>query len=203
MTARIKREFDFQTGVNFNGKFFVNYYNVTMYFNVETGSIFEQNIALERLKYFIREILDNCVFVNDEHLEIIQKYQEADLRLCTLPNDPYDQIIAIMLLYKANAIMEGRIVCTDISLTSALSDDVHCLHSVEENAGTFAENGWWNDSSPKYSISKQKNKRQKLFHLIKTVSTWEEVFLGWDQPTNAIEQSAEVVFVNFGKKTEL
>ena len=203
MTARIKREFNFQTGVNFNNKFLVNAYEVVMYFNVETDSIYEQNIALERLKYFIHEILDNSVFINSDLSEIIQKYQDAELKLCTLPSDPYDQIIAIMLLVKANSIMEDRIICTDISLTSALSDDVHCLHSIEENTGVFSENGWWNDSSPKFTNFKQKNKRQKLVQLVKSVSSWEEVFLGWDQGVDNIEQSAEVVFVNFGKKSEI
>ena len=34
---------------------------------------------------------------------------EAELKVCTLPEEPYDQIVGIMLMQKLNAIADGRL----------------------------------------------------------------------------------------------
>ena len=41
---------------------------------VETESIREQNVAMERIKYFLNECLENGIFVQDTEHKIIEKY---------------------------------------------------------------------------------------------------------------------------------
>jgi hypothetical protein len=203
MTARIKKNFSFQSGVCFKDNFYLNMYTVLIYFDIETTSAMEQFVSMERIKHFFSQCLENSILVNENHTQVIEKYIEASLKVCTLPTDPFDQIVAIMLVKKLNSILEGRMIVTDISVTSFYSDDIHHLHSIEENFGPFNEAGWWNDSSPKYnninSISSLKSK--KLVKLVKQSTSWEELSLSYDlRDPFENPKNSEIVFVNFDKK---
>lgn len=196
MTARIQRSFDFMTGVHFGTEFYANLYEFDASFDVETESIEEQNIALERVKHFLYNVVQHSVLVSDKETEVINKLVNMDIRVCSLPEEPYDQIVGIMLTSKINAITEGRLVLTDISITSKLSDGVICLHSIEENIGPFKLPGWWNDTSPNLADIKQKGK--KVIALKKTTTEWSDFNLSWvaDEPKKT---ESEIVFVNFDK----
>jgi hypothetical protein len=205
MTARINSAFAFTTGVYFGNEFILNNYEIDVDFNVESEIIREQNIALERIKYFLNLCVQNSIFICEDEDEVIQKYLDADLKVCTLPEEPYDQIIGIMLISKLNSINEGRLVVTDITISSSMSDGVWCKHSIEENLGPFNKPGWWNDSSTKINTVSKKNKSKKIVKLIKNNVSWEDLYLGWEEtPINAITTgpSNEVMFANFDNKTD-
>ena len=99
MTTRISREFEFLAAVHYEGNFLLNRYSVLLSMDVQTDSIAEQNIAMDRIKYLVHEVLDSAVFVQDLETKAIEKYQAAGLKTCILPEEPYDQIITILLLY--------------------------------------------------------------------------------------------------------
>jgi hypothetical protein len=196
MTARIQRSFDFMAGVHFGTEMYTNLYEFDASFNVEAESIEEQNIALERIKYFLDECVQHSIMVHDSETEVIEKLLNADLRICTLPEEPYDQIVGIMLMNKLNSIAEGRLMITDIAITSRLSDGVTCFHSIEENMGPFKLGGWWDDNTPILTDVKQKGK--KVIKLKKTNFDWAEFDLNWldEKPKKS---DSEIVYVNFDK----
>lgn len=196
MTARIHKTFDLLTGLHFNQKYYVNKYIVDLTLNVESDSIVEQNIALDRIKFYIHECLEHSVFVNQTDIQSIEKYLAAGMQVCTLPEDPYDQVVGIMLMVKLNSIAEGRLIVTDISIDSAMSDGVSCLHSVEENTGPFSEKGWWNDSTQR--ITDYSNKSKKIVKLSKSKNEWQDVFLDWGEKS-IVTKDAEIIFTSFEK----
>lgn len=196
MTARIQRSFDFMAGVHIGTEMYTNLYEFDASFNVEAESIEEQNIALERIKYFLEECIQHSIMVRDTETETIEKLLNAELRICTLPEEPYDQIIGIMLMNKLNSIAEGRLVITDISITSRLSDGVTCFHSIEENMGPFKLGGWWDDTTTRLTDVKQKGK--KVIKLKKNGFDWAELDLTW-LGEKAKKSDSEIVFVNFDK----
>jgi hypothetical protein len=204
MTARIQRSFDLLVGVHFNSKFHINVYEIELFFNVETESIKEQNIALERIKYFLNEILENSVLCEQSKDKVILDYLNAGIKVCTLPEEPYDQIIGIMLLTKCNAIAEGRLVITDISISSRMSDGVSCSHSLDDNMGPFFGKGWWEESSTKINNGLINSKGKKIVRLTKPIQDWSDIFLDWSTKESKLEEfnASEVVFVEFGSKTE-
>jgi len=203
MTARISRVFSFQSGVYFPEIFRINTYDMDMSFNVETESIRDQNVAIDRVKYFLQECLTDSILVCQQEKAAIEKYTNADIKVCTLPEDPYDQIIAIMLISKVNAIMEGKLVLTDITITSRLSDDVYCAHSLDEHMGPFADFGWWSDSTTKISSIANASKTKKVVKLIKSTHSWDDVGLIWeDSLPMQSNTSSEIVFVHFDNKPE-
>lgn len=189
MGTRISRDFTFLSGVHYEGNFLMNSYDVTLTLTVETDSIVEQNVAMDRIKYFLYEQIENCVFVQDSESKVIEKYQAAGLRVCALPEQPYDQIITIVLLYKLNAICEGRLTVTDIQLTSSLSDGVGFLYDTEDLAlGHPYKNGWWTDATASFS-SIVPGKKEKIVKLVKKCD-WTSLSLDW----NDKEHCAEIIF---------
>lgn len=201
MTARITRDFEFQAGIHFSNDFYMNMYDVNIVFNVETDSIREQNIALDRIKYFMLECLEHSIMCVETETTAVEKYLKAGLKVCTLPEEPYDQIIGIMLLVKLNAITEGRLVVTDIKIGSRMSDGVDCLFSLNEGTGPFTDKGWWLDSST--MINDQNKKQNKVVRLRKQKNEWDELGLGWKERAEVdLSDDHEVLFAVFDSKTD-
>ena len=202
MTARISRDFEFQCCVHFRDQFFINLYKATVDFLVESDSIREQNIALERIKYFLTYCIEGSVFINLTENSAIEKYTEASMKACTLPEDPYDQIIAIMLVTKFNAITEGRLLATHITIKSRMSDDVSFMYDIEESAGPFQESNWWNDNSTKISEVLSNKKNKKILKAINPNIPWDEVYLTWEEPNESTKSTptAEILFGSFDNK---
>lgn len=205
MTARIIRGFQFQTGVYFSGDFYVNMYEMQLQFNVLSESIKEQNIALDRIKYFIQECIEHSILIYENETEAIDKYLDADLRVCTLPEEPYDQIIGIMIMEKINAITEGRLVATDITIGSHMSDGVECLHSEEDNIGPFRLAGWWQENNTKIANYTPKSKGKKVVRLLKPTIDWKDLGLSFDESEDVSldpKDGNSIVFTLFDTKTE-
>ena len=195
MSARIHKSFEFLSALHFNHKYHLNQYILDANFIVETSSIEDQNIAMDRIKFFLHECLQNSIFINQIDTVAMDKYVNAGINICTLPEDPYDQIVGIMLLSKLNSITEGRLTLTDLSIESSMSDGVGCYHSVDESMGPFYEKGWWNDSSQ--SINNLHTRNTKIVKLNNTKNDWADVYLDWEE--KSIYKNTEIVFASFDK----
>ena len=191
MTTRIEREFSFQAGVYFKEEFLMNLYTITLYMEVETESIREQNVAMERIKYFLNECLENSIFVQSSEHKVIEKYNSCGFKVCTVPEEPYDQIISLLLLVKLNSITEGRLVITDMTLGSRISDDVRFICDIESPLGPLEESGWWSDNGTSISDPVKKSvKKDKIVKLFKT--DWAEYNLVWKEKDNL--SNCEIAF---------
>jgi hypothetical protein len=191
MLTVIERSFSFKAGLYFDKQFFMNKYELTCFMEVDTESIREQNVAMERLKYFLNEALEHSIFIRDSEKETIEKYLNCDLKVSTLPEDPYDQIISLMLLTKLNSISEGKLIITDVNLRSDMSDEVTFMCSIESPLGPFETNGWWNDSIPSINgFNKHTNKKDKIVKLIKSkLFDWADIDLCWkEKPKGQLSQ---------------
>ncbi len=178
MNTRIERDFCFQTGLYFEGGFHIGVYDITLSMLVETESIKEQNIAMDRINYFLHEVIQGSVLVNSSNHAIIEKYQGADLNVCELPGEPYDQILAMVLLLKLNSITEERLKITDLVIGSSLSDGVRFNIVSEVAESAFSGKYWWNSpctamNSRDFEISDQP-KVIKLF-----TDDWVNIGLSW------------------------
>lgn len=196
MTTRIQREFEFQAGVYHEGSFLMNIYDISLAIGVETDSIREQNIAMERISYYLTEYIENSIFVQDTEKKVIETYTAAGFNVCTLPAEPYDQIVNVMLLTKLNAITEGRFEITDISLGSKLSEGVTYQFDNDSALGPFADPGWWTDVNPTISAAAKPNKKEKIVQLFKASTDWAEIDLVWKEkvPVLSVEKT-EITFV--------
>lgn len=180
MNTRIEKDFYFQTAVHFEDKFYVNTYDLTLSLLVETESIREQNIAMERAEYFLANVLQNSLLINVTDKIAIDKYANAGLRVCELPEEPYDQILSMVLLLKLNAMMEGRLKITDLVLGSTLSEGVRFTIVSEVAENVLGGNHWWNKPTMCLTNGECQNNLDNIVKLFDD-EDWADIGLSWKE----------------------
>jgi hypothetical protein len=191
MTTRVKREFNFVAGIWLEGEYQIGMYSFTVFIEILTDDPYEQSVALERMKYFIDEIVTNSVFVEASDIKVIDTFTGLGVKVCVLPLEPYDQAISIALLLKLNAITEGKFNITNMSFKSQLSDDVEYLIDIDDEVEAYAtKNNWWNDSGSNLN-NKKSNKKDKIVKLHKD-NEWTELDLGWKHVCKP--DASEIIF---------
>jgi hypothetical protein len=162
-----------------------------VFIEILTDDPYEQSVALERMKYFIDEVVTNSVFVEASDIKVIDTFTGLGMKVCVLPLEPYDQAISIALLLKLNAITEGKFNITNMAFKSQLSDDVEYLVDIEDEVEVYAtKNNWWNDSGSNLS-NKKLNKKDKIVKLHKD-NEWTELDLGWKHVSKP--NASEIIF---------
>lgn len=192
MSARIFRKFIFQAGLFYENNFIINSYEIDLYMDVMTDDIREQNIAMDRIKYLFEMCLDNSVFVEIKNSKTIELYDKAGLKVCPLPDEPYDQVIAAILICKINTITENKLFVTEVKIQSKICDDVafYVAHNEEVDFQNL-QGTWWNENSPNISLIVKKSKKEKVVDLKKEYIDWNTLGLNWKEET----KKGEVVFI--------
>jgi hypothetical protein len=196
MNTKISKKFYFQSGVHYNGVFVINNYDIELFMDVNTDDMREQNIAIDRINYLFTLCLDNCVFVAEEDIDARKLYAKAGMSVCSLPEEPFDQIIGAVLLTKLNAITEDKLIITDVKISSKICDDVIFYISYEEDFGLLVnKNKWWNENQPNISTADKKSTKEKIVDLKKDSIDWNTLGLGWKEET----KKGEIVFIPAAK----
>lgn len=178
MSSKIHKEYTFLAAIHFENKFMVNLYEMNAVMVINTEDPREQNIAVERINHFLGLVIEDCIFVCEKEKEAIEKYNNAGMKVCTIPEEPYDQIIGLVLLNKCNAIMENRLVMTDIIFGSKLSNLIKFELTSEMAEAEFDGKKWYNDSS--LMIHDKKTKKDKIVNLFDhNNETWADLELTW------------------------
>ena len=196
MNVRLQYDLDFLAGVYYEDQLQMNRYTVSLNLLTNSKDSASTNIALDRAKAFVHGALESTVFINQVNIERAEFMQMIGINVTTLPQEPVDQIVGMMLYYKLNAVMEQRMTVTGLDIASSLGDNVWYQHDEDDQAGPFAEDGWW------YRPSMQ---HETVAHdpdpgnIVKVVSTgWYELNLEWPENTAPVSDNT-VVFANFPK----
>ena len=197
MNVRLQYDLDFLAGIYYDDHLQINSYSVSMSLLTKTMDALNTNIAMDRLKMFMHGELANTVFVNQALKERAEMLQIMGVNVTTLPEEPVDQIVGMMLYYKLNAIMEGRMTVTRLDLMSALGDSVWYQHDADEDApGPFRAEGWWHASTVQHDSILESVTADNVVRVIP--NAWHELGLIW--PEQETEPTANtVVFANFTK----
>ena len=190
MTTRIEKDWEFNSGLFLSEKLILNSYKITCSMTVETEHIREQNIAMERLNFFIEEIIDSCIFLQKDD-KIIPELKKLGIKICILPEEPYDQIIGMILLLKLNSILENRLIITDLIIQSKIGDEIK-FNVIQEIAESFfSGNNWYNSTEIcLMDIQKENDKKTKIVKLFS--DQWAELGLSWKevkQSTKKVDKS--------------
>jgi hypothetical protein len=191
---------DFLAGIYYDERLQLNSYSISMSLLTKTTDAVNTNIAMDRLKMFMHGELSNTVFINQALRERAEMLQIMGVNVTTLPEEPVDQIVGMMLYYKLNAIMEGRMSVTRLDLMSALGDSVWYQHDAEEDSpGPFRAEGWWHESTVQHDTVVQGDSGDNVVKVIP--NAWIEYGLTW--PEDTPEPTANtVVFANFSKNED-
>ena len=199
MNIRLRYNINFPAAAWFDDELMMTNYTLALRFVTQTMDPEDQNIALDRVKHFLLNELHSTVFINQADVERAEVFTEVGLNVTTLPEEPVDQVVGIMLFYKLNAIMEGRMKISEIRFSSEAGDSVEYFYSENENTDLFPATGWWHEPTLKHSdIELDNEEESKNVVSINVNDEWQDQDLGWAQP-EVTHDLGQVVFANFNQ----
>ena len=135
-------------------------------------------------------------FYKQHQVEQCQKYMTAGLRITSVPADPVDQIVGIMLYYKLNSIMEEHMIVVETELTSVLGDNIVYLHSDNEFVDSSIMSDWWHSADLTHCDQHLLESDKVL--TIPKVSAWRDLDLVWPEYESHNDSVGNVVvFADF------
>ena len=202
MNVRIQYAMRFMAGIYYEDKLQLNEYTAKAYMMTNTEDPADHNVALNRIKHFVYNELESTIFVNQDDLEACEKLSAANLNITTMPGDPVDQLIGIMLYTKFKAITEERLLIGEMELNSVLGDGVIYLHGDNENVEDVDPPDWWTSVDLVHCEQDLINS-EKIVTLHKS-SVWRDLDLQWpdiedNTPDDDDETGNTVVFADFKK----
>jgi hypothetical protein len=197
MNARISTDLHFIAGVYYDGVLQMNSYILKLWMMTCTADAESHNIAFERIKYFVYNQLDSSILINSEHQEQCEKFVAAGLKVTTMPTEPVDQLVGIMLYYKLNSIMEGRITVVETEISSTLGDAMVYLHNEIENLEIDNQPDWWKSADLDHCDTDllDTDKIVSMPHL----QSWKKLDLDWPATVDQNTVGNTVVFADFSK----
>lgn len=204
MNVRLRYDLPFTAGVYHNGNFAMNNYSLRLWMATVSDQAEDQTTAFERLKYFVYTCMENTVFIDAAQTEQCDKFLQAGLHITTMPGEPVDQLIGIMLYYKLNAVMENRMIVIETELSSALGEYMTYLHCEEENTVGYVQPDWW--VSPDLVHNNIESVTVGKVVAIPHSISWQDIGLEWAD--DIVDEPAEdttgniVVFADFKNTNE-
>ena len=204
MNVRFLFPLIFRAGIYYNGRLEMNEYTIKLYMQTNSMDQEVSNTAYSRIKHFIYEEIENTIFINSEEIEHAKQLTSVGLNVTTIPGEPVDQLIGIMLYYKISSIVEGRLLIGEIEISSALGEGLVYLHGENENVTDIRVPSWWNTPDLEHCDSELINtdKVVAMHH----ASVWRELDLQWpgieDNSDYDDEEENTVVFADFKRPDE-
>ena len=193
MNVRIAQLVGFNAGAWYDGALEMNQYTVKLWMITQCDSAEEQNIAFRRAKHFIHGELESTIFIDDEEKSKCADLARAGLNITTLPGEPADQLIGIMLFHKLNAIMEGRIAVVEVEISAG--DAVIYLHGENETSDDLLRPDWWTSSDLTHSEFTLEDSEKVLS--IPQATNWRDLNLAWPGTEESPDTGNIVVFADF------
>ena len=197
MNVRLQYDIEFPAGIYMQDQLKFNSYSVTLHLLTNTSDPISINVALERIKWFVYAELEDAVFVNQQQKERAELMSMMGINVTLLPEEPVDQVVGMMLFYKLNAITEGRLLITDLAISSAANDGITYMHNEEDHPGPYAIDGWWSNPGCQHETYDDSSVEK-----IVKVSTrgWHEAGLDWPDEQQPVANT--VVYANFTRNED-
>ena len=192
MNVRLQYELEFMAGIYYEGILQLNSYSASLQLLTLTTDAMRTNIALERLKAFVYAELCDTVFIGPKDRDKAEMLTMLGVNVTTLPDEPVDQIIGIMLYCKLNAIMEDQMIVTKLDIQSYLGDSVWYQHDEDDAVGPFKQDGWWHEAGTRHYFDTE----PQSDNVVKVANKgWTEYGLDWPEAQESTGNT--VVFANF------
>jgi len=182
-------------GIYYEGRLQLNHYSASLQLLTQTTDPSRSNIAMERLRAFVYSELCDTVFVGPADRDKVEMLSMLGMNVTTLPDEPVDQIIGIMLYCKLNAVMEDQMLVTKLDIQSYLGDSVWYQHDEDDAIGPFKENGWWHRPNCQHNDFEDESIDDNVVRV--STAGWSEYRLNW--PEESEHTGNTVVFANFQK----
>ena len=200
MNVRLKYDMTFTAGIYHGGKLTMNNYSLRLWMTTNTSESAEHNIAYERINYFVYNQLDSTIFINADLIEQCQLLTTTGFNITTMPGDPVDQLVGIMLYSKLNAILEDRMIVMETELSSTIGQGMTYLHSEFETTSGYSAPNWWVTPDTVHSTFAPVDS-QKIVS-IPQHTIWGDLDLDWPNLATSADTGNVVVFADFKQTNE-
>lgn len=197
MNVRIAHLMTINAGAWYDGQLEMNQYSIKLWMVTQTHSAEEQNIAFRRLKHFAYDQLENTIFINAQDPKSSELAQ-IGLNITTLPGDPADQLVGIMLFHKFNAIMEERIRILEVEISAG--DAMIYLHAESETSDELEIPNWWTTADLVHNDLDSDDSDKIL--AIQQSTPWRDLELEWPKASEQDNHGNIVVFADFKQTSE-
>lgn len=198
MNVRLQYDLEFLGGIFYQDLLEINSYSVALQVVTKTADPAELNIAWERLKAFVHGELASTVFINQAQQDQADMLSMLGVNITTLPEDPVDQVVGMMLFCKLNAIFEGRLQITQLDISSAIGDNVWYLIDEDDGMGVFANAGWWHEPTVQHATFSEDKTPKNVLKV--SPSAWIEYGLTWPDQVDKTNKTAHtVLYAKFPK----
>lgn len=194
MNLRIAKSWEWHSGIVLDGCYTINDYQATVEMHTQDSNETAHLRALERQSWWIHDVMQDAVLI-DYNDRLVPLYQQTGQRVITMPYPPFDHTLLVMLYCKLNAIMEQRLVVTQIHLSSKQGQGVVYSHQIDDDLYDFALDGWWCESHPIWANSITRTDQDAVIAL-ERMPDWHDLGLGWDRD----QKHSQVVDFHNGKK---
>ena len=196
MNVRLIKTWHWQSGLVYQDAFYINTYTARI--RMHTTSMYDQDhdVAYGRMDYWFEEVMQDSVMINADSAAA-KAYAATGQRLLMFPDDPVDQLVGIMLCLKLNAITEGRLIITDVDLSSVHGADMTYQHNQSEALGPLAAAGWWQDTRPIWNHTASSTRGSKVVSLNRAAD-WNSLELDWHS-NSPRDRDSSIVFADFDR----
>lgn len=193
----MKNEFDFVAGMHLGGQLFFNHYRLMVDFYSNSEVIEDHNIAVERLNYFMTEIISRSIFVAEDQADAIMKYTEAGIPVLTVPSPgPFDPLVLAVIATKMNCILDETLVITQAELTSRIGGDITYVWDSEDEEDEMHnfvndtdEVKWWASSDPRFASYPDGVEIEEFEEEQPFLMTWDRLNLHWTEEREEEEEN--------------
>ena len=203
MNVRLRYELPFTAGIYHDGSFYMNNYNLRLLMATVSEDPNDQTTAFDRLKHFVYSCMESTIFINADETEQHNRFIQAGLDITTMPGEPVDQLIGIMLYHKLNAVMENRMIVFETEISSAAGEYMTYLHSEDEDLVGLVQPEWW--TTPDLIHSDIVPVESEKIVSMPSGTSWRDLEMDWDLSTDepvANETGNIVVFADFKQPNE-
>lgn len=191
MNVKLSYDIDFSAVAIIENSLIPVDYELTMHMYTATENNEYQNIAMQRVQFFIKELIHHSTFIDRNSSHFTKVTKMFNTNIVEFPEDPFDQIVGLVLLQKLTAITEGKYDIERLEIGSQnFSGSRYTVDEFINFSDVFRskKSCWWNrndltiNNLPKNSLAK---------------ATWKDVGLEWDMlPTDS-----EIILELDGKLT--
>jgi hypothetical protein len=177
----------------YTDKIFPNHFNVELDMLAHTDNPRHQNVAFDRMKVIVNDVFAHGIFVGHENPNLPALIDIYPEKIILLPEEAYDQVIAIALFCKINAVMEKAISCVSVRISSHFGDRVQYQYETGDPMGPFAVATKSKSKKPKFAPWWN---RSDLMSFDADgdiqVTSWDDLDLGWEdsEPDEEAETDA-------------
>lgn len=185
MNVRLTYDVDFLSINAIHDRIFPNSYTVKVNLLTISDDSSIQNIAFQRLKFFINEMVNNGLFVDSGHPRLNEFISLLPHKIILLPEPAFDQTIGMVLYCKLNAILNNEMIVDEIVISSTEGDHVGYSIDENDNFAAFADSQlkkknfvpWWKRED--ITTVDTKTTIQKF--------NWADIELSWNKDDNLLD----------------